>query len=126
MRQSPRLGYTPSTESAYDERQDEKNQEDNEQELRNSRSSAGNSTETKQRGDDRQNKKCQSPTEHVCLHSSARRVGQFMKRQRGLAWDVPGSVQKLWEHGIQRGQTHSNIGTPITITIASSGRPRRQ
>ena len=61
-------GYAPSSECACNERYHEKDEENDEQELCDARSGAGDAAEAKQSSDDRQYEKCQCPTEHVCLH----------------------------------------------------------
>jgi hypothetical protein len=61
-------GYAPSSECADNEGDHEKDEEYDEQELCDACSCAGDTAETEQGSDDRQNEKCKCPTEHVCLH----------------------------------------------------------
>jgi hypothetical protein len=61
-------GYAPSSECACNERYHQKDEENDEQELCDARSGAGDAAEAKQSSDDRQYEKCQGPAEHVCLH----------------------------------------------------------
>ena len=61
-------GYAPSPECACNERDHKKDEENDEQELCDACSGAGDAAKAKQSSDDRQYEKCQRPTEHACLH----------------------------------------------------------